>query len=111
MGKSGDDDSIIAMGSADPSPDGSVLLFATGLVDVGHSFPQVESRVRFVVHSLDLQKRLVLVLVHFRSKREKRHEGIYLRKPRNTDFTQRRTGALVFFGVTFFVIKIINQLY
>ena len=111
MGKPGDDDSIIAMGSADSSPDGSVLLFATGLVDVSHSFPQVKSRVRFVVHSLDLQKRLVLVLVHFRSKREKRLVGIYLRKPRNTDFTQRRTGALVFFGVTFFVIKIINQLY
>jgi len=111
MSKPGYDDSIVAMGSADSSPDGSVLLFSAGFVDVRHSFPQVESGVWFVVHSLDFQKRLVLVLVHFRSKREKWAEGIYLRKPRNTDFTQRRTGALVFFGVTFFVIKIINQLY
>jgi len=65
MSKPGDDDSIISMGSADPSPDGSVLLFSISLVDVSHSFTQVESRVRLVVHSLDFQKRLVLVLVHF----------------------------------------------
>lgn len=111
MSKSGYDDSVVAMGLSDSAPDGSVLLFSARLVNVRHSFTQVESRVYFVVHSLDFQKRLVLVLVHFRSEGEKLAQIKYLRNPKNTDFTQRRTGALVFFGATFLVIKIINQLY
>jgi hypothetical protein len=65
MSKSGDNDSIISMGSADSSPDGSVFLFSGGFVDVSYSFTQVESGVRFVVHSLDFQQGLVLILVHF----------------------------------------------
>ncbi len=65
MCKPGDNDSIITMGPADSSPDGSVLVLAGGLVDVGDTLSEVEAGVGLVVHSLDFQKRLVLVLVHF----------------------------------------------
>jgi hypothetical protein len=106
-----DNNSVIAVGPADPAPDGLVLVFSGGLVDVGDAFAQVEPGVGLVVHALDFEQRLVLVLVHFGSEGEEGGGMGYLRKPRNTDFTQRRTGAQVFFGVIFFVIKINNQLY
>jgi hypothetical protein len=43
------------MRPADSAPDGSVLVLSGRLVDVGHTFTQVESGVGFVVHALDFQ--------------------------------------------------------